>query len=70
MVYCNGYIEFCKSTFPFNMTLDGMRIVLDCAHGATYQVGPSVFTELGATIIKVAKTGLSTAIWVSFTAVS
>jgi phosphoglucosamine mutase len=48
------YIEFCKSTFPFHLTLDGMRIVLDCAHGATYQVGPAVFTELGATIIKVA----------------
>jgi len=48
------YIEFCKSTFPFHLTLDGMRIVLDCAHGATYQVGPAVFTELGASIIKVA----------------
>lgn len=48
------YIEFCKSSFPFHMTLDGMRIVLDCAHGATYQVGPAVFTELGATVSKVA----------------
>lgn len=48
------YIEFCKSTFPFNLSLDGLRIVLDCAHGATYQVGPAVFRELGATVIELA----------------
>ncbi|HET8730037.1 MAG TPA: phosphoglucosamine mutase, partial [Moraxellaceae bacterium] len=48
------YIEFCKSTFPFALSLKGMRIVLDCAHGAAYQVGPSVFTELGATVIRMA----------------
>ncbi|MDA0361189.1 MAG: phosphoglucosamine mutase [Proteobacteria bacterium] len=45
------YAEFCKSTFPQNCDLSGMRIVLDCAHGATYQVAPAVFRELGATVI-------------------
>ena len=45
------YTEFCKSTFPQNYDLSGMRIVLDCAHGATYQVAPAVFRELGATVI-------------------
>jgi len=45
------YIEFCKSTFPNAMDLRGMRIVLDCAHGATYHVAPPVFHELGAEII-------------------
>ena len=44
------YIEFCKSTVPNDFTLDGMRIVLDCAHGATYHVAPRVFRELGAEI--------------------
>lgn len=44
------YIEFCKSTFDGEGSLDGMRIVLDCANGATYHVAPSVFTELGATV--------------------
>jgi phosphoglucosamine mutase len=48
------YIEFCKSTFPFQYSLKGLRIVLDCANGAAYQVGPSVFTELGAKVIKLA----------------
>lgn len=46
------YIEFCKSTFPFGLSLKGLRIVLDCAHGAAYQVGPAVFSELGADVIK------------------
>ena len=45
------YAEFCKSTFPQDFDLSGMRIVLDCAHGATYQVAPVVFKELGATVI-------------------
>ena len=45
------YIEFCKSTFPNNMDLRGLKIVLDCAHGATYHVAPPVFHELGAEII-------------------
>lgn len=42
------YIEFCKSTFPTEYTLTGMRIVLDCANGAAYRVAPTIFTELGA----------------------
>ncbi|MGB4811774.1 MAG: phosphoglucosamine mutase [Methylophilaceae bacterium] len=45
------YIEFCKSTFPNEMDLRGFKIVLDCAHGATYHVAPPVFHELGAEII-------------------
>ncbi|MDF2446437.1 MAG: phosphoglucosamine mutase [Moraxellaceae bacterium] len=48
------YIEFCKSTFPFHLSLRGLRIVLDCANGASYQVGPAVFTELGAEVIRLA----------------
>ncbi|WP_455206715.1 phosphoglucosamine mutase [Kaarinaea lacus] len=44
------YIEFCKSTVPLGMDLKGMKIVLDCAHGATYQVAPCVFKELGADV--------------------
>ncbi|EAT11490.1 phosphoglucosamine mutase [Bermanella marisrubri] len=43
------YIEFCKSTV-FGLSLKGMRVVLDCAHGATYQIAPAVFTELGADV--------------------
>ncbi|MCY9851591.1 phosphoglucosamine mutase [Vibrio mediterranei] len=45
------YIEFCKSTFPHDLSLAGLKIVLDCAHGATYKIAPSVFAELGADII-------------------
>lgn len=45
------YIEFCKSTFPHALDLRGLKIVLDCAHGATYHVAPPVFHELGAEII-------------------
>ncbi len=45
------YVEFCKNTFPEALSLRGMRLVLDCAHGATYQVAPQVFTELGATAV-------------------
>jgi phosphoglucosamine mutase len=44
------YVEFCKSTVPNEFTLDGMKIVLDCAHGATYHVAPKVFRELGAKV--------------------
>jgi phosphoglucosamine mutase len=44
------YIEFCKSTVPAGMTLGGLRVVVDCAHGATYQVAPRVFAELGADV--------------------
>jgi len=45
------YIEFCKSTFPTDLSLDGLKIVVDCAHGATYHIAPSVFRELGADVI-------------------
>lgn len=45
------YIEFCKSTIPASTSLVGLKIVVDCAHGATYYVAPSVFNELGATVI-------------------
>ena len=45
------YIEFCKSTVPYSTTLKDLRIVVDCANGATYKVAPSVFHELGAEVI-------------------
>ena len=45
------YIEFCKASVPFNMTLNHLKIVVDCAHGATYHVAPSVFEELGAEVV-------------------
>jgi len=45
------YISFLKSTFPKELELDGLKIVVDCAHGATYRVAPEVFTELGAELI-------------------
>lgn len=44
------YVEFCKSTVPNEFTLDHLKIVLDCAHGATYHVAPQVFRELGAQV--------------------
>ncbi len=47
------YIEFCKSTVPSNTNLRGMKLVVDCANGATYQVAPSVFRELGAEVIAI-----------------
>ncbi len=47
------YVVYCKSTFPSELTLDGLRIVVDGAHGAAYRVGPSVFEELGATVIAI-----------------
>lgn len=48
------YIEFCKSTFPNDLDLRGMKIVVDCAHGAAYHVAPSVFHELGADVVAIA----------------
>ncbi|BBP74761.1 phosphoglucosamine mutase [Pseudomonas sp. Ost2] len=45
------YIEFCKSSVPTGTNLAGLKIVLDCAHGATYKVAPSVFRELGAEVV-------------------
>lgn len=47
------YIEYCKSTFNSSMSLDGMKIVLDCANGATYHIAPQVFRELGAEVITI-----------------
>jgi phosphoglucosamine mutase len=47
------YVEFCKSTFPHHLDLKGMKIVVDCAHGAGYHVAPEVFHELGAEIVAV-----------------
>jgi phosphoglucosamine mutase len=47
------YIEFCKSTFPMGQDLKGLRVVVDCAHGATYHVAPEVFDELGADVLTV-----------------
>lgn len=44
------YVEFCKSTVPNSFSLEGLHLVLDCAHGATYHVAPKVFRELGAKI--------------------
>lgn len=47
------YLEFCKSTFDNNLNLHGMKIVVDAAHGAAYQVAPKVFHELGAEVIAI-----------------
>ncbi|MDQ1258441.1 MAG: phosphoglucosamine mutase [Pseudomonadota bacterium] len=47
------YIEFCKSTFASDLTLKGMRIVVDAAHGAAYQIAPKVFHELGADVVAI-----------------
>ncbi len=48
------YLEFCKGTFPKNISLRGLKLVVDCAHGANYRVGVRVFQELGAEVIAVA----------------
>lgn len=45
------YIEFCKSTFPDELTLKGLKIVVDCANGASYSIAPKIFHELGAEVI-------------------
>lgn len=47
------YIVFLKNTFPRDLTLDGLRIVLDCAHGAAYKVAPAVLRELGAEVVTI-----------------
>ncbi len=47
------YIEFCKSTFPNDLDLRGLKIVVDCAHGAAYHIAPSVFHELGAEVVTI-----------------
>lgn len=48
------YIEFCKGTFPSELSLNGLKIVVDCANGATYHIAPNVLRELGATVIAIA----------------
>ncbi len=47
------YIEFCKSTVPMSLSLRGLKLVIDCANGATYNVAPSVFDELGASVVNI-----------------
>ncbi|HEU4851759.1 MAG TPA: phosphoglucosamine mutase [Telluria sp.] len=47
------YIEFCKSTFPNELDLRGLKIVVDCAHGAAYHIAPHVFHELGAEVVAI-----------------
>jgi len=47
------YVEFCKSTFASDLSLKGMKLVVDAAHGAAYQVAPNVFHELGAEVIRI-----------------
>ena len=50
------YIEFCKSTVPEGFSLRGLRVALDCAHGATYAIAPAVFAELGAEVVSMGAT--------------
>jgi phosphoglucosamine mutase len=47
------YIEFCKSTIPTRIQLNGLKLVVDCAHGATYHIAPNVFSELGAEVVSI-----------------
>ena len=47
------YIEFCKGTFPVHLGLEGYKIVVDCANGATYHIAPNVLRELGAEVIEI-----------------
>ncbi len=47
------YIEFCKSTFSNDLTLKGLRVVVDAAHGAAYHIAPKVFHELGAEVVEI-----------------
>jgi len=47
------YVEFCKSTIPSRLSLKGLRVVVDCANGATYHIAPDVFRELGADVIAI-----------------
>jgi phosphoglucosamine mutase len=50
------YIEFCKSTFPTHLDLRGLKLAVDCAHGATYHIAPHVFHELGADVVSIGVT--------------
>lgn len=47
------YIVFCKNTFPPDLTLEGLRVVIDCANGATYKIAPVIFDELGAEVVPI-----------------
>ncbi len=47
------YIEFCKATIPSSLSFENLKLVIDCAHGATYHIAPEVFTELGAQVITI-----------------
>jgi len=47
------YIEFCKASVPTRLDFDGLRIVVDCAHGATYHIAPHVFSEIGAEVVSI-----------------
>jgi phosphoglucosamine mutase len=47
------YIEFCKGSIPTRLDFDGLRIVVDCAHGATYHIAPHVFSEIGAEVVAI-----------------
>jgi phosphoglucosamine mutase len=47
------YIEFCKGTLPTGFSFSGLKVVIDCAHGATYHVAPDVFRELGAEVVEI-----------------
>ncbi len=49
----NRYVEFCKSAFPVRLDLRGLKLVIDCAHGAAYHIAPRVFHELGANVIAI-----------------
>ena len=50
------YVEYCKSTVPDELSLKGMKLVIDCAHGSTYHIAPAVFEELGATTVVIGAT--------------
>lgn len=47
------YIEFCKNAVPRDFTLDGIKVVVDCAHGATYKIAPRIFWEMGAEVVRI-----------------
>ncbi len=47
------YVVFCKNSFPESLSLEGVRVVLDCAHGATYRIAPLIFRELGAEVVSI-----------------
>jgi phosphoglucosamine mutase len=61
------YIEFCKATVPEGFSLRGLKIAVDCAHGATYSIAPSVLAELGAEVVPIGvirMASISTRAWV------